>query len=214
LELVVPHLTRAIGLYIELKAYKNIANIAEGITRNSSKAMFLCDKDANILELNELGINLLDQSNYFIQNQHQLNLVKDYLNANVKTIIAENATFTQENIRCRQVLILDEGEEKLILEATPLMEKHAVIGGEVNCCLVTITPENTIDWQALSNEYRLTAKETEVSRLIYNKKRVTDIADLLSMKENTVRTHLQNIYAKLRVNTQAEFILALNMFSS
>lgn len=214
LELVVPHLTRAIGLYIELKAYKNIANIAEGIARSSSKAIFLCDKDANILELNELAINLLNHSNYFIPNQQQLNLAKDYLNANVKTIIADNASFSQDNIRCRQVLILDEDEEKLILKATPLMEKHAVVGGEVNCCLVTITPENTVDWEAVSSEYRLTARESEVSRLIYTKKRVMDIADLLCMKENTVRTHVQNIYAKLRVNTQAEFMLALNMFSS
>lgn len=214
IELITPHLSRAIILYIELQAYKNIANISQAISRNAAKALILCDEQANILELNDVGKNLLVNSDYFDTQAKHLRLTRDYLDAQVHKVIKDSALFVQRDIKSRQMLLLDDLEEKLVVEAVPLMDKYIHDGESFDCCLVIITPETTVDWQQASIQYSLTSKELEVAKRIYGKRRVSEIANELSMKENTVRTHVQNIYVKLGVRTQTEFMLALQIFSS
>ncbi|NDV89705.1 hypothetical protein GTH32_00645 [Alteromonas sp. 345S023] len=214
LELIMPHLSRALAISLELQTYKNIATIAEGISRNSSKAIILCDKAANILQLNSRASTLLTQSGYFSSNKKSLNLNIDYIDRKLNDIIANNAIFSGDNVRCRQVLLLNVIQhETLLIEVTPLMRKYTDLGENLDCCLVAITAEMNLDWNSFQSEFSLTEKELQVTQLVYSKKRVSDIAQLLTIKENTVRTHLQNIYSKVRVSTQSELIVTLNLFS-
>ena len=49
---------------------------------------------------------------------------------------------------------------------------------------------------------RLTAREREVLAWVARGKRNAEVAEVLSLSPGTVRRHLQNVYAKLGVNTR------------
>jgi DNA-binding NarL/FixJ family response regulator len=52
----------------------------------------------------------------------------------------------------------------------------------------------------------LTSREREVLRLLVNGASNKDMAKRLSIRSNTVRTHVQNLLAKLRVHTRLEAV--------
>ncbi len=53
---------------------------------------------------------------------------------------------------------------------------------------------------------RLTNKENEVVNLFVNSMTSKEVADMLVISENTVRTHLKNIYVKLDINKKTELV--------
>jgi DNA-binding NarL/FixJ family response regulator len=53
----------------------------------------------------------------------------------------------------------------------------------------------------------LTLREQDILRLIGRGKKAREVAGLLQISERTVRNHLRNIFAKLRVSSRAEAIV-------
>jgi DNA-binding NarL/FixJ family response regulator len=53
----------------------------------------------------------------------------------------------------------------------------------------------------------LTARETRVLRLLAEGKKAREIASLLEISERTVRNHLRNIFAKLRLSDRTQAII-------
>jgi NarL family two-component system response regulator YdfI len=54
--------------------------------------------------------------------------------------------------------------------------------------------------------HRLTRRERDVLELVVTGMRTRDIAGALHVSENTVETHLRNVYSKLHVSTRAEAV--------
>ena len=55
----------------------------------------------------------------------------------------------------------------------------------------------------------LTNKEKEVARLFVNNMTSHEVAEKLMISENTVRTHLKNIYVKLNINKKSELLYVI-----
>ena len=55
-------------------------------------------------------------------------------------------------------------------------------------------------------DYRLSARETEVLKAIIQGNSPLEIAEMLFISPNTVRTHVNNIYSKLHLNSRAQII--------
>lgn len=55
----------------------------------------------------------------------------------------------------------------------------------------------------------LTAREEEVLKLILDGKSNREIAEILFISENTVKTHIRNIFSKYDVNSRAKLISTL-----
>ena len=60
--------------------------------------------------------------------------------------------------------------------------------------------------ERVSHEYRLTPRETEILALLAHGRNAPYIQEKLVLSRNTVKTHVQNIYAKLGVHSQQELI--------
>jgi two-component system NarL family response regulator len=76
-----------------------------------------------------------------------------------------------------------------------------------------LTDEQVARTRALSGEgtgEALTERELEVLKLLAQGKESQAIADELTISANTVRTHLQNIFAKLGVHSKLEAVTAAN----
>ena len=60
--------------------------------------------------------------------------------------------------------------------------------------------------ERVSREFRLTPRETEILSLLAHGRNAPYIQEKLVLSRNTVKTHVQNIYAKLGVHSQQELI--------
>lgn len=58
----------------------------------------------------------------------------------------------------------------------------------------------------IAADFRLTAREQDVLRLVVQKKSRREIADELFISQNTVKTHIRKLYAKLEVHSNEELI--------
>ena len=63
---------------------------------------------------------------------------------------------------------------------------------------------------AVRELYGLSAREAEVAELIARGNTVAHIAELLFVSENTVRTHVRHIYAKLAINSREELLAMID----
>ncbi len=57
-----------------------------------------------------------------------------------------------------------------------------------------------------SDDYRLSAREKQILKLIVDGGTYQTIAELIHISPNTVRKHIQNIYQKLQVTSKAEVV--------
>jgi DNA-binding NarL/FixJ family response regulator len=62
-------------------------------------------------------------------------------------------------------------------------------------------------WRYLKKRYELTAREQEVASLVCRGYSKDEIAEALDIKEGTVKTHLRNIYRRVRVKSKILLLL-------
>lgn len=65
--------------------------------------------------------------------------------------------------------------------------------------------ENQVSSSRLK-EYGLTPKEISVVELVASGKSNKEIASILDISENTVKTHISNVYKKLNINYRIELM--------
>ena len=83
----------------------------------------------------------------------------------------------------------DEGAEESVFES-----KHKVL-------------LNNNQWSYLRNHYRLTNRELQVGKLVCQGYTNKEIAETLTIKFGTVKTHLLNIFRKAHVTSKIELLL-------
>lgn len=128
-------------------------------------------------------------------------------------------------IRCKLLvyLLAEEGlQGKVILtrpEGEPVFSgRDAMVADELSPYLAYAMTHNALrnrafgdapealDEDKLSSDYKLSPREIEVARLIFDGMHNAEIAERLFVSEITVKKHLQNMYAKLGVNTRTALI--------
>jgi DNA-binding CsgD family transcriptional regulator len=67
----------------------------------------------------------------------------------------------------------------------------------------------SVDWQLVRAVLGLTPRQVEIARLIYEDRTVAAIAHELRRSENTIRTHIRLLYAKLGVRSRVELVKRL-----
>ena len=65
---------------------------------------------------------------------------------------------------------------------------------------------------ALNNHDQLSAREMEILTFLSKGYRYKEIADILFISIETVRTHIRNIYEKLQVHSRTEALLKVKKF--
>lgn len=66
--------------------------------------------------------------------------------------------------------------------------------------------KNDQNLSALAGEYQLTARETQILKLIFDFKNNCDIARELSITEGTAQKHIQNIFRKMNVSAKWDLL--------
>lgn len=69
------------------------------------------------------------------------------------------------------------------------------------------TTSSALDAAAM--QYRLSAREREIARLLIDGYAALNVAAVLELSENTVRTYVRRLYKKLNVNNRADLVCRL-----
>lgn len=65
------------------------------------------------------------------------------------------------------------------------------------------------EWAAVKSYARLSMRESQVSRLLFEGHKRDHIAEMLGISPRTVRYHLESLHKKLKVNTRVGLVLRL-----
>lgn len=76
--------------------------------------------------------------------------------------------------------------------------------------VANVTEDELRENPVYRQQYKLTDREIDVAVLLLAGYNSTDIAKILTISVNTVKTHLKNLYAKMAVHNRRELIEALN----
>ena len=68
-------------------------------------------------------------------------------------------------------------------------------------------PLNNNQWSYLRRHYRLTNRELQVTKLVFQSYSNKDVAKTLKIKPGTVKTHLLNIYRKAHATSKVALLL-------
>jgi DNA-binding NarL/FixJ family response regulator len=72
---------------------------------------------------------------------------------------------------------------------------------------ISITTSTALD--AAAAQYRLSAREREIARLLIDGYAALNVAAVLELSENTVRTYVRRLYKKLNVSNRADLVCRL-----
>jgi DNA-binding CsgD family transcriptional regulator len=62
-------------------------------------------------------------------------------------------------------------------------------------------------WSYIRKRYRMTARELQIAKLICKGLNNAEIAEILDIRHGTVKTHLRNIYRRVRVKSKILMLL-------
>lgn len=104
------------------------------------------------------------------------------------------------------VLLYSMLEDGTITAAAGETAANGLSSKEVFDLIATNEAENNVkdDFACLPGTEQLTVREKEVLKYILENKKRKDIADELSVSENTIKKHTSHIFSKLRVSNRKE----------
>ena len=70
-----------------------------------------------------------------------------------------------------------------------------------------ITLLNERQWSYIRKRYRMTARELQIAKLICKGLNNAEIAKILDIRHGTVKTHLRNVYRRVRVKSKILMLL-------
>ncbi|MDO6762359.1 helix-turn-helix transcriptional regulator [Agarivorans sp. 1_MG-2023] len=213
LKLITPHLRKAARIYTELKHSENNFNVLNAIADNTTSGMLICDETRHIVSLNKVAREIITRNRKIESNIDEFNISVPYLNSKMGSVIESSCFPYDAEVDAQPVILLDEsGDDMLNISVTPLRREYfgAAIGR--GCCLITLTPGYALNWYAIEKEFHLTKRELELIKLIHKRNGVDVLAEVMDIKLNTVRTHIQNIYRKLGVKNQMDLMVKLGSF--
>ena len=65
------------------------------------------------------------------------------------------------------------------------------------------------EWSAVKSHARLSTREAQVCRLLFEGKKRDEIAELLGISPRTVRYHLESLHKKLQISTRVGLVLRM-----
>lgn len=212
LELITPHLSRAFHIYKSLQLYKQYSAINKSILDQTDKGILVCDENNQILLAN-------DSANLEIQHAADMKVIGSQLTLNIAAFnkrlhhCIKQCALLPNGIDTQESIMLDRANgDSLLITISPLNRKMSFVDFDYPCVLVTLNKQSAIRWLAVKQEYALTKKEIALVKSLSLKKKLNELSVENRVSYNTLRTHLQSIFRKMSINSQAELMVTLGMF--
>lgn len=210
IELLKPHVQQAMRLFTLFKDIKQQNDMLQVVLDQSDKALLVIDADSSIRLRNKQAEHLLTTLPYWYCSKGRFYLKNNLEQRRLKQLITQ--CFEIHLIdQDRLYLLLTDTQTQVCLSLAPLRWLQLDNNND-NLCLLTIDYQKRISWCGLREEYGLTPRELELTQALHDNQKLTELSNQMGISYNTLRRHLQAIFAKCRVNSQSELMLLLGRF--
>jgi DNA-binding CsgD family transcriptional regulator len=211
-----PHLLRALTIERKLAfVATEHGGGAEALDR-APTGMFLLDGRGRVVFLNRAAQAIVDQGDGLgLDAKGTLVAARSAEWSRLKTLIAGAcATGAGRGIAAGGALRVSRPSERRAYQVlvSPLRHRPLLLSPISPCAIVfAAEPDRSPNGseEALRELYGLTPAEGRVARLLAEGQRVSEIADTLSVREATVRTHVKRLLEKTGSRTQADLMRIL-----
>lgn len=212
MRLLVPHVRRAvlIGNVIDLQKDK-LALFSDAFDTLAA-GVFLVDEDMQIVFVNEAGQRLLGDIRLFTGNQNVLTAVDAQAERTLRTVVTA-ASRGDGAIGAGGIAVplSDHLEDDWLAHILPLTSGARRQAGEAHAAVAAVfvrkvSPHTPPAIEIVAQRYRLTPSELRVLNAILNIANIPKAATAIGLSEATVKTHLQHLFAKTGVRSQADLI--------
>ncbi len=215
IQLLTPHMMRAIKTFKALQLYKDYASIVKSILDQTDKGIIVCDQEGTILLSNKFATENLASNAVLELTSGKIMLKEKDVNKRLKGYIKQCSVLAFRGIGVQESIIIDTSEQEMVvISVSPLKHKKNSSEFGQACCFITITLQQTLNWNMFSKEYRLTKREIQLVQAIHSKRKLNDLPEEFNISYNTLRTHLQSVFRKVEVNSQTELMIKINMFKN
>jgi DNA-binding CsgD family transcriptional regulator len=209
LELVVPHMRRAVLIGNVIETHKNATAALSGTLMALSDAVFLVDSRARIVFSNAAGETLLRRNVIIRSIQSLLAAVDPRANRLLQdAVIATEAG----DLAAKGVAVaLSPAPDQWLAHVMPISASTRAQAGIPEAATAAVfvrkaTVETPSALETVAKLYKLTAMEVRVLQAVVDIGGAPVAAEALGISEATVKTHLRNLYQKTDCRRQADLV--------
>jgi DNA-binding CsgD family transcriptional regulator len=212
LELITPHLSRAIHLYSQLSRTTSERDIYSGAVDQLAVATVILDEQGRVTNTNAVADALLLQSGGLSIRGERLHLQGRDLDRELQEIVAAilGAQLAGETAMVRALRIpREEGRADLGLIIRPVPIGQWGEGQSSPRATVFISDPDlreTASQHILGKLFELTPAEANLAILLSRGLSLADISEVQNISPHTARAQLKSVFAKTGVSRQAELV--------
>jgi len=212
LELLTPHLRRAIQIYAKLNRTTSERDVYAGAVNQLSVGTFILDEQGRVLNTNTLARSLLDQSDGLALRGGRLHIdgrdINRELQEALATIIKAQQSGATSVVRALRVP-RSAGRADLGLVIRPVPTSAWSEGQSSPSAAVFFSDPDLHDpasQQILGELFGLTPAEANLAILLSRGLSLAQVSEAQSISQHTARAQLKSIFAKAGVSRQAELV--------
>ncbi len=207
------HLSRAMGIYIDLQMYRKQNFTLSGLLNGQDSAQFVCSESGTIVFSNSYAADYLAEYDDIFSLDDVLTL-KDYgLNETLKKLMKHCANLSVKEIETQESITLNDRSHKTALIAvSPFTARTQHLKEAKRLCLVTVKLKKTYDLDCFQQSFGLTEAEIALVGEISKSRKMSTLAKQMGKSHQTLRNQMQSIYKKCDVDSQIGFMMKLNLF--
>ncbi len=207
---VAPHLQRAVRLHIDLLRADSKSRFYEAAWDRSPQAMILVNETFEIEFRNQAALQYFEDGHFLIEGVSKLACPRAEDSRNLQAMISSvfTADTASELTNGGQYQLRSGDTRPLSLLVAPYLETTSFGFVQRKAVIFIGDPRNKngSPTENLCKLYGLTVSEGRLANLLAEGNSIREIAEILSISENTARTHLKRIFSKTDTNRQAELV--------
>ena len=202
-----PYLAHSLSLNDLRQRISLNANILNLIEKDLSTGVMLMDRSMRLVYINPQAAELCRKFSGFARNKNERPVPRHLLETIGKmTMEIEHGAAGADIIPKQNVII---GCNGVRISVCAKFVRNGPIPGCDDCYMIYLSELKngpTVDEDGIRRMFRLTPRELDVMRQVFNGLKNLEIAEKLFVSEITVKKHIQNIYAKVGVKNRTSLM--------
>lgn len=216
LDFFMPHLRRAFQLHFRLADLQTQSVSLQAAADLSPTGMIFFDSAGRILCMNRTASAVMSQNDGLLATREGLRAEHGQESTNLDLLIRRATATSTGNGRHSggAILISRRSLPPLHLLVVPLRNLQLGLSTSATAIVFVVDPSRRLRPAAeiLSGLFRLTPAESRVALLLGDGKSLSEIARILGVSRNTLKTQVASVYSKTRTSRQSQLVRLLAQF--
>ena len=216
LNFFMPHLRRAFQLHFRLADLQVRSASLQAAVDMSPTGMIFFDSAGKILYMNRSASSVVAQKDGLLSTPHGLKAEQAQESDTLELLIRQATTTSIGNglYSGGAILVSRRSLPPLHLLVVPLRDLQLGLSTSAAAVVFVVDPSRRLRPAAevLSGLFQLTPAESRVALLLGDGKSLSEIAQILGVSRNTLKTQVASMYSKTRTSRQSQLVRLLAQF--